>query len=70
MENEKEEVVESIQSIQPLEPTFVEEPKEVGLDVKIRRTESVYPMEKEIEYEMKCDFDCPGCNLLTKFLGL
>jgi len=66
METEKEEIVEVV----PPKPTLVEEPTEMGLDIKIRRTESVYPMEKEIEYEMKCDFDCDGCHLLTKFLGL
>ena len=49
---------------------LVEHPTETGIDIKLRRTESVYPMEKEIEYEMKCDFNCDGCQLLTKFFGL
>lgn len=48
----------------------IEQPTETGFDIKIRRTESEYPMEKEIEYEMKCDFNCEGCQLLTKFFGL
>jgi len=66
MENEKEEIVEVV----PLKPTLVEEPTETGLDIKIRRTESLYAKEKEIKYEMKWHFNCNLCHLLTEVLCL
>ena len=42
---------------------LVEQPTEAGIDIKLKRTESVYPQEHEVEYEMKCDFNCEGCQL-------